>query len=243
MPTHNSDTAAEQRAAIERMFSAIVPRYDLLNRVLSAGRDRAWRRAAVRAVGPVRAGWLLDVCTGTADVALEAARQCPGARIAGVDFSGPMIAAGRAKVAAAGLPARIRLQVSAAEALPFADNIFDAATMAFGLRNLPDRRQGLREVLRVLRPGGRAAILEFTTPPSPVVLGLYRWYSRRVLSPLGRLVSGHRFAYDYLPASVADFPPPAGVTAWMEEAGFTDVSCRLLTCGIVAMHVGAKRSD
>jgi demethylmenaquinone methyltransferase / 2-methoxy-6-polyprenyl-1,4-benzoquinol methylase len=241
--TRNPHTAEEQRAAIERMFSAIVPRYDLLNRLLSAGRDRAWRRAAIRAARLVPAGWLLDICTGTADMPLEAARQSSAIRIAGVDFSAPMIAAGRAKVARADLRARIALQVAVAEALPFADGAFDAVTVAFGLRNLPDRRQGLREMLRVLRPGGRAVILEFTTPPSPIVLGLYRWYSRRVLSPLGRLVSGHRFAYEYLPASVADFPPPAGVTAWMEEVGFENVSYHLMTCGIVAIHVGAKRSD
>jgi demethylmenaquinone methyltransferase/2-methoxy-6-polyprenyl-1,4-benzoquinol methylase len=241
--THDGNAADERRRSIERMFSAIVPRYDLLNRLLSAGRDRAWRRAAIRATGLAPDGWMVDVCTGTADVALEAARQYPGARIVGVDFSAPMIAAARAKVDRAGLPSRIGLQVASAEALPFADGIFGAATMAFGLRNLPDRPSGLREMLRVLRPGGRAVILEFTTPGSAVARGLYRWYSRRVLSPLGRLISGHRFAYDYLPASVADFPPPAGVTAWMTEAGFRDVTHRLMTCGIVAIHVGTKRSN
>lgn len=228
-------------AAVERMFSAIAPRYDFLNRLLSAGRDRAWRRAAVRAAGLAPGGWLLDVCAGTADMALEAARQYPGARVAGVDFSAPMIAAGRAKAARAGCGAQIRLQVARAEALPFADHSFDAATVAFGLRNLPDRRQGLREMLRVLRPGGRAVILEFTTPPHPIVRSLYRWYFHRILPRVGRLVSGHPSAYDYLPASVADFPTPAGVSGWMREVGFAEPSSRLMTSGIVAIHVGTKR--
>ncbi len=235
-----SHIADERGAAVERMFSAIAPRYDLLNRLLSAGRDRAWRRAAVQETGLPRDGRLLDVCAGTADVALEAARQFPDARIEGVDFSPPMIALGQAKVARAGLAERIRLQVAPAEALPYPDGTFDAATVAFGLRNIPDRLQGLREMRRILRPGGRMVILEFTTPPNRLFRGLYLWYFRQVLPRIGRLVSGHRSAYDYLPASVAEFPPPEGVAVWMREVGFRDVSYRPMTCGIVAIHVGTK---
>ncbi len=233
-----SDTADERGAAVERMFSAIAPRYDFLNRLLSAGRDRAWRRAAVRAAMLPRGGRLLDVCTGTADVALEAARQVPDALVEGVDFSAPMIALGQAKVACAGLGGRIRLQVAPAEALPYPDEAFDAATVAFGLRNVPDRLQGLREMRRVLRPGGRAVILEFTTPPNRLFRGLYLWYFRRILPRIGRAISGHKSAYDYLPASVAEFPSPEGVAALMREAGFGEVAYRLLACGIVAIHVG-----
>ena len=235
-----SHIADRRGAAVERMFSAIAPRYDFLNRLLSAGRDRAWRRAAVQEAGVPRGGRLLDVCAGTADVAMEAARQFPDARIEGVDFSPPMIALGQAKVARAGLAERIRLQVAPAEALPYPDDTFDAATVAFGLRNIPDRLQGLREMLRVLRPGGRAVVLEFTTPPNPLFRGLYLWYFRRVLPRIGRLVSGHRSAYDYLPASVAEFPPPEGVAVWMREVGLRDVSYRPMTCGIVAIHAGTK---
>jgi demethylmenaquinone methyltransferase/2-methoxy-6-polyprenyl-1,4-benzoquinol methylase len=238
MPT--SDDAGERGSAIERMFSAIAPRYDLLNRLLSAGRDRAWRRAAVRAAALPPRGRLLDVCTGTADMALEAARQHAGARIAGVDFSPPMVVLGRAKAARAGLGNRVALQVASAEALPCPDGVFDAVTVAFGLRNVPDRRQGLREMRRVLRPGGRAVVLEFTTPPNRLFRRLYLWHFHRVLPRIGRLISGHRSAYDYLPASVADFPPPEGVAAWMRETGFRDVSYRLMTCGIVAIHVGVR---
>ncbi len=225
---------------VERMFSAIAPRYDFLNRLLSAGRDRAWRRAAVAATALPQGGWLLDVCTGTADMALEAARQFPEARIVGVDFSRPMITLGATKVERARLADRIQLQVAPAEALPFPDVSFDAVTVAFGLRNVPDRQRGLRDMCRVLRPGGRAVILEFTIPPGRLFRGAYLWYFHRVLPWIGRLVSGHPSAYSYLPASVTDFPPPEGLATWMRGAGFTEVSYRLLTGGIVAIHVGRK---
>ncbi len=234
------DDVDERGATVERMFSAIAPRYDLLNRLLSAGRDRAWRRVAVAATALPPDGRLLDVCTGTADMALEAARQFPTAQIVGVDFSRPMIALGEAKVARACLAERIRLQVAPAEALPFPDGSFDAVTVAFGLRNLPDRHRGLREVCRVVKSGGRAVVLEFTTPPGRVFRSVYLWYFHRVLPWIGRLLSRHPSAYSYLPASVTDFPSPEGLAAWMRETGFPEVSCRLLTGGIVAIHVGRK---
>ena len=237
----NSVEMAKQRAAVERMFSAVAPRYDFLNRLLSAGRDRVWRREAIRATRLPTDGRLLDVCTGTADMALEAARQFPTATIAGVDFSGPMIDRGRQKVAGAGLADRVVLSVAPAEALPFPDEAFDAATTAFGLRNVPDRRLALAEMRRVLKPGGRAVVLEFTTPPGRLFRRLYLWYFHRVLPVIGGLVSGHRSAYAYLPASVGEFPPPNELAAWMEQAGFRDVSYRLLTGGIVAIHAGEKR--
>ena len=232
---------AEQRAAVERMFSAIAPRYDFLNRLLSAGRDRVWRREAIRATRLPIDGRLLDVCTGTADMVLETARQFPTATIAGVDFSGPMIDRGRQKVAGARLAGRVVLSVAPAEALPFRNGAFDAATVAFGLRNVPDRCLALAEMRRVLKPGARAVVLEFTTPPGRLFRRLYLWYFHRVLPVIGGLISGHRSAYAYLPASVGEFPPPKELAAWMEQAGFRDVSYRLLTGGIVAIHVGEKR--
>jgi demethylmenaquinone methyltransferase/2-methoxy-6-polyprenyl-1,4-benzoquinol methylase len=222
------------------MFSTIAPRYDLLNRLLSAGRDRVWRRVAVREAGLPAEGRLLDVCTGTADMALEAAGQCPGARILGVDFSGPMVELGRGKIARAGVSDRVQVAVAPAEALPCRDDVFDAVTVAFGLRNVPDRRLALAEMHRVLRPGGRAVVLEFTTPPGRLFRRLYLWYFHRVLPVIGGWISGHRSAYAYLPASVGEFPSPQGVAAWMRDAGFLDLRCRLLTCGIVAVHVGVK---
>lgn len=222
------------------MFSAIAPRYDFLNRLLSAGRDRAWRRTAVAATALPQGGRLLDICTGTADMALEAARQFPTARIVGVDFSRPMITLGTTKVERARLADRIQLQVAPAEALPFPDASFDAVTVAFGLRNVPDRQRGLREICRVVRAGGRAVVLEFTTPPGRLFRGVYLWYFHRVLPCIGRLLSKHPSAYSYLPASVADFPSPEGLLVWMRDAGFREASYRLLTGGIVAIHVGRK---
>jgi len=240
MPESVPEILDDRGVAVERMFSAIAHRYDFLNRLLSAGYDRAWRRQAVAATALPREGILLDVCTGTADLALEAARQFPDARIVGVDFSRPMIALGAAKIGGARLTDRVRLEVAQAEALPFADGSFDAVTVAFGLRNVPDRLRGLREMCRVLRPGGRAVILEFTTPPGALLRRAYLWYFHRVLPRIGRLVSGHPLAYSYLPASVADFPSPEGLAGWMRDVGLHDVSYRLLTGGIVAIHVGVK---
>jgi demethylmenaquinone methyltransferase/2-methoxy-6-polyprenyl-1,4-benzoquinol methylase len=174
-------------------------------------------------------------------MALEAARQFPAATIAGVDFSGPMIDRGRQKVASARLAGRVVLSVAPAEALPFPDGIFDATTVAFGLRNVADRCMALAEMRRVLKPGARAVVLEFTTPPGRLFRRLYLWYFHRVLPVIGGLISGHRSAYAYLPASVGEFPPPNELAARMEQAGFRDVSYRLLTGGIVAIHVGEKK--
>ena len=240
MSENTSETVDDRGVAVERMFSAIAPRYDFLNRLLSAGRDRTWRRAAVATTALSGHGTLLDVCTGTADMALEAARQFPDARIVGVDFSRRMVFLGTAKIERARLEERVRLQVASAETLPFADDSFDAVTVAFGLRNIPDRLRGLREMRRVARPGGCAVVLEFTTPPHPVFRWVYLWYFHRILPKIGRFVSGHPAAYSYLPASVSDFPSPQGLADWMQEAGFSEVSYRLLTGGIVAIHVGVK---
>ena len=208
--------------------------------MLSAGRDRVWRRKAVEATGLPAQGRLLDVCTGTADMVLEAGRQFPDARIVGVDFSHPMLVLGLAKVKAAGLAGRTAFREARAETLPFPADAFDAATVAFGLRNVPDHRRGLAEMRRVLRPGGRAVVLEFTTPPGRTFRGIYLWYFHRVLPRIGRLVSGHPSAYSYLPASVVEFPTPRDLAALMEAAGFAGVTYRLFTAGIVAVHVGVK---
>jgi demethylmenaquinone methyltransferase/2-methoxy-6-polyprenyl-1,4-benzoquinol methylase len=153
-----------------------------------------------------------------------------------------MIDLGQKKAARAGVADRVRLSVASAETLPFPDATFDAATVAFGLRNVPERIKALGEMHRVLRRGGRAVILEFTTPPGRLFRRIYLWYFHRVLPVIGGFVSGHRSAYSYLPASVADFPSPRELAVWMEQVGFCDVSYRLLTCGIVAIHVGVKRN-
>ncbi len=227
--------------AIRRMFGGIAHRYDLLNRLLSAGRDRYWRREAVALAQVPPGGLAIDVCTGTADAALELAKQFPSAKsIVGVDFCLPMIRLAADKVARKGLAGRIRLQAGSAEALPFDSHTFDAATVAFGIRNLVDRKQGLAELNRVLRPGGRGIVLEFATPEGPIFGRLYRFYFHRVLPWLGGLISGDRAAYSYLPASVSEFPSPRELSRLMEEVGFREVRVRALTGGIVTLHVGKK---
>ncbi len=231
---------ARRRTAVERMFSAIAPRYDLLNHLLSAGRDHAWRRAAVRLAALPPSARILDLCTGTADLALEAARQLGQASIIGVDVSLPMLRLAALKAEQAAMARRLRLAAAPAEVLPFADARFDAVMVAFGLRNVVDRQRGLAEMHRVLRPGGRAVILEFTTPPGRLFRAVYLWYFHRVLPLIGGLISGEPSAYAYLPASVAEFPDPHLLSGWMGEAGFRNVSYRLLTAGIVAIHVGTK---
>ncbi len=227
--------------AIRRMFAGIAPRYDLLNCLLSLGRDRYWRREAVAQVHLPPGGLALDVCTGTADVGLELARQFPSARaIIGVDFCLPMLRLGASKVERVGLGHRIHLQVASAEALPFDADTFHAVTVAFGIRNLADRRRGLAELKRVLQPGGRAVVLEFATPQGRLFGRIYGVYFHRVLPWLGGLMSGDRDAYSYLPASVSAFPSPTQLVRLMEQVGFHDVRFRALTGGIVTLHVGRK---
>ncbi len=227
------------------MFDAIAPRYDLLNRVLSAGIDRYWRSRAIRTLAGARGGRLLDVCCGTADVALQARAAGAVAQVVGVDFAGSMLAIGRTKVARAGEAARITLVRGDASRLPAADGSVDAVTVAFGIRNVQDPARACREMVRVLRPGGRLAILEFGEPRLPGLAALYRWYFRHVLPRIGRLVSGHGVAYSYLPASVSGFPPPEVFCGVLREAGFSGVRAVPLTLGIVYLYtatVGAPPS-
>lgn len=226
---------------IRRMFGGIAPRYDLLNRLLSFARDRHWRRKAVASTQLPSGGVALDVCTGTADMALELARQFPSARtIIGVDFCLPMIRIAAEKISRKKLTGRIRLQAASAEALPFGTNIFDAVTIAFGIRNVVDRKCGLAELCRVLRPGGVGVILEFATPRGPLFGWFYRVYFHRGLPWLGGLISGDAQAYRYLPTSVSAFPDPQELSRMMEEVGFRNVHFRTLTGGIVTLHVGTK---
>ncbi|MGH7480068.1 MAG: ubiquinone/menaquinone biosynthesis methyltransferase [Candidatus Methylomirabilales bacterium] len=235
-----ADPATARREEVRRMFASIVGRYDLLNRLLSLRRDVYWRRVAV-ALGQIpRGGDVLDLCAGTGDVALEIVRQGSGARVIAVDNCEPMLIRGLHKAKRANAADQIRFAVAPAEDLPFADATFDRAFVAFGVRNIADRRRGLREMARVLKPDGRAIILEFSTPSSSLFGPLYRFYSHRILPWIGGLVSGNRAAYEYLPASVDGFPSPEGLQALMEDAGFIDVSVVHLTFRIVTVHQGRK---
>ncbi len=223
---------------IAGMFDAIAPRYDLLNHLLSAGIDRRWRIRAIRTLQLTGHETLVDVATGTADVALAAAG---AARVIGVDFAGAMLALGWQKVKRAGQQHRITLVRGDALRLPIADGTADAVTIAFGIRNVQSPEVGCAEMARVLRPGGRLAILEFGMPRVPGVRALYEWYFNRVLPFIGRQISGHGGAYSYLPASVGSFPPPSQFVTVLRQAGFTDVRAVPLTFGVVYLYTAVKR--
>ncbi len=226
-----------KRSYVRDLFTAIAPRYDFLNHVLSLNIDRRWRRRAVaRLAWEARpGGTYLDVCAGTMDLAAELARQAGFCgSVVGADFVVPMLARGRTKSARA-------VPVAAdALTLPFPDASFDGAMVGFGLRNLADLDAGLREAARVLKPGARFVVLEFTTPRLAPLRAVYLFYFRRVLPVVGRVVSKHTDAYTYLPESVLAFPDPDALAARFTAAGFRDVRYDVLTGGICALHHGAR---
>ena len=228
---------AGKRAYVRRIFSEIAPRYDLLNHVLSLNIDRGWRRAALTDLGwrDRPDGVYLDLCAGTLDVGAMLARTA-GFRggVVGADFAEPMLRRGVGKAD----PNVLSPVVADALDLPLRDGTVAGAIVAFGIRNLADLDEGLREVRRVLMPGGRFVILEFSTPPSPVIRAGYRFYSHRVLPAIGKLVSGHPTAYQYLPESVDNFPTADKLADRMRAAGYRNVRWRHLTLGVAAIHVG-----
>jgi demethylmenaquinone methyltransferase / 2-methoxy-6-polyprenyl-1,4-benzoquinol methylase len=222
---------------VQRIFSEIAPRYDLLNHVLSLNIDRSWRKKAVARLGwEERAdGTYLDACAGTFDLSLElSGRPDFQGRVVAADFAQPMLVQGASKIAE--LP--VSPVCGDTLGFPFPDASFDGATVGFGVRNLADLPRGLAEFHRVLRPGRRLVILEFTTPPNPLMRAGYLFYFHRILPLVGRVVSRHPWAYTYLPNSVKEFPGPALLGALMEAAGFQAVGWQLLTGGIAALHWG-----
>lgn len=230
---------AEKAAAVRRMFGAIAPRYDLLNHLLSLNRDKRWRRRAVDVLlqGAPLDGTYLDACAGTLDLAQELARR-PSfeGHVLAADFTPEMLERGRSK--AQGVP----MFPAAGDtlALPLRDASMDGATVGFGVRNLADLDAGLRELVRVLRPGGKLVILEFTTPAWQPFRGIYLFYFRHLLPQVGRMVSSHGTAYSYLPASVLAFPEPPELARRMRAAGLRDVAWETRTGGIVAIHSGVR---
>jgi demethylmenaquinone methyltransferase/2-methoxy-6-polyprenyl-1,4-benzoquinol methylase len=224
------------------MFGEIAGRYDLLNRLLSAGIDRRWRRRTVRRVPPAGDGPILDVCTGTGDLALAYWR-AGGKRlpVVGADFTRPMLQVGLEKIRRAKADEKVHLVEADAQALPFANDSFQIVCVAFGLRNVADTDRGLSEMVRVCRPGGRVAVLEFALPTRWPWRNLYGWYFRRVLPRIGQTLAKNRqSAYNYLPASVGEFPQNEALVERMRRAGLRDVSYDRFTLGVAVLYVGVK---
>jgi demethylmenaquinone methyltransferase/2-methoxy-6-polyprenyl-1,4-benzoquinol methylase len=230
---------AEKRAYVKRIFSEIAPRYDLLNHVLSLNTDRRWRRKAIAKLNVTRdpTGIYLDLCAGTLDVAAQIAGLTGfSGLVIGADFAEPMLKAGAGKV----IKSKLAPVAADAVELPIGSRSLAGAIVAFGIRNVAALDDALREALRVLAPGGRFVILEFSTPRVRVFRSLYLFYFRHVLPLIGRVVSGHRTAYTYLPRSVANFPVEEDLAERMKSAGFTSVSWSSLSFGVAAIHVGER---
>ena len=225
---------------VRALFAAVAGRYDLLNHVLSLSIDRLWRRRLVRlAASRVENPSVLDICCGTGDIAL-AFRRRTGGRVVGVDFSPPMLAVARAKARRRARAREIGLVCGDALVLPFADGVFDVATMGFGLRNLSDYRAGIAEAARTIGPGGLVLILEFAPPAGVGPLLLYRLYLRVVIPVVGGLLTGRRDAYEHLSDTIAGFLAPSRVTALMTAAGLGGVEAIPLTGGIAYIYIGRK---
>lgn len=227
-----------KREQVERMFDAISPRYDLLNRLFSLGIDQGWRRKVVRMLGEEPVGHLLDVATGTADLAILGSLKAK--RVTGADISEGMLRLGREKVARRGLADRITLVQADSERLPFADGNFDAVTVAFGVRNFEHLERGVADMVRVLRPGGRLFVLEFSKPARAPFKQLFRFYFHRVMPGVGRAISKDGAAYTYLPKSVDAFPEGPAFEQVLRSTGLTEVRSFPLTGGIATLYRGRK---
>ena len=225
------------------MFTSIAPRYDFLNRLLSVGQDKYWRQRAIDLLDPMRNERILDVATGTGDMVIEVAKRNLSVQIFGIDFSQRMLDLGRIKIARNGYNQAVSLQIGSGECLPFADESFDGVICAFGIRNFADVQLGLREFFRVLKPGGRVVVLEFSIPQNQFLKTAYEWYFNLILPKIGNIISGHSNAYSYLPESVANFPSQKKFIKWIEKIGFKKVSFSELTFGIVSIHRGYKVSE
>ena len=235
------EKSVPSRKEVWKMFDRIAHRYDLLNRLLSAGQDVVWRKKVGKFLPQKQKLHVLDVATGTADLLIYMRETNPAvASGVGIDMAEQMLAIGREKLAKKGLDQQFTLRTGNAEAIPFSDNQFDAATISFGIRNVTDVPKALREMHRVLKPGGRALILEFSLPNNNLLRTLYLFYFRNILPKIGGLISGDFYAYKYLNNTVETFPYGKDFCKLMEYAGFNNVRMTPLTFGIATIYYGDK---
>ena len=230
-----------KKEKVQQMFDNIAPTYDKLNHIMSLSVDKLWRRHALKEIVDGTPQRILDVACGTGDSTISIAKAAAeGTEVIGADISEGMMALVKGKAEKAGVGERISLQVADGEALPFGEGTFDRVTCAFGIRNFEHKERGLEEFLRVLKPGGKAVVLELSVPQNKVVRWVYDLYFLHILPWVGGSISGDRAAYRYLPASVHNFPPPDDFCRMMEEAGFRNVRCRTFSFGLCRMFVGER---
>ena len=237
VPYKEEKTTKKEQVA--KMFDNISHRYDFLNHFLSLGIDKGWREKAIDFLRPLNPRQILDVATGTGDFALQALKLKPE-KVVGVDISEGMLSVGRKKIANKHLEHLVELRSGDSENLPFAENKFDAVTVAFGVRNFENLNKGLNEIFRVLKPGGMLVVLEFSRPRKFPFKQLYRFYFRFILPRIGRVVSSDKAAYTYLPESVEVFPDGEDFIHILHQVGFKNTQCRSLTFGISSIYVGTK---
>ena len=235
----DQQSQASKKEQVEEMFNSIAPKYDFLNRFLSLGIDKGWRKKTINSIADIHPKNILDVATGTADLAIEALRLNPE-NVIGVDISALMLQVGQDKIEQQSLTHAIKLVKGDSEHLPFDDNSFDAVTVAFGVRNFEHLQLGINEMYRVLKPGGKIAVLEFSSPKKFPFKQVYGIYSQYILPVWGGLISNNRKAYAYLPESVRHFPEGSDFTAYLSKAGFQHTSINPLTFGICSLYTGTK---
>jgi len=235
-----ADSALTKKEQVAEMFDDIAFRYDFLNRFLSAGIDVRWRKMAIRELGDIDPKIILDVATGTADVAIMLTRILKPAKIVGIDISDGMLQLGRKKIEHLGLGSTIELLNGDSEAIKFADSTFDAVTVAFGVRNFENLEKGLAEIRRVLKPGGRLVVLEFSKPKTSVIKQLYNVYMKVAAPAIGRLFSKNRNAYKYLDESIKKFPEGKNFTSILDNLGYQNTYRKTLSLGICSIYCGEK---
>jgi demethylmenaquinone methyltransferase/2-methoxy-6-polyprenyl-1,4-benzoquinol methylase len=238
VPSKGSDLSKKDQVA--DMFNSIAYRYDFLNRFLSAGVDIWWRKKAIRELKKLQPKYILDVATGTADVAIMATTLLDPEKITGIDISDGMLEIGRAKIKKKGLEKTIKLLNGDSETIKFADNSFDAVTVAFGVRNFEHLEKGLAEIKRVLKPGGKLVVLEFSQPKTAGVTQLYNVYMKLVAPNVGKIFSKNRNAYKYLDESIKKFPEGKNFTLILDNLGYTHTYCKPLSLGICSIYCGEK---